>query len=301
MNKTYGTFVQDGVRSGPLYTFMWNDGNGGVYSTASFEKFGKGIPYSPNFTYRITPFESVEGNVCEAQNTAAAQYLGLNAGSTADLNNAATFKKDDDRNSEILFDWPRALKVETEGANLAAPVNVTVFGKDAYDFSMQETVVVQNVAAYNLKKAFAKVTSVYCGGVFAGANQIKITTQDTFGLPYVCSDSTDVISVGWDSEVLSPDDINTFLIKADSADATGTTGDVRGTFKLNLTNLNPANGLKNLKLTYYIAGADMNFNVYNSMGMQMWTPADGGSRIIIPALKMEGLYGVQQYYTGIPA
>lgn len=332
INQSYGTYVSDGVRSGPQYNGPIRDlASGRVYSTA-YNAYGPGIMYSPTFTYNIQPYTAVANSICDVQNPAGASYLNLNSGPIVQ-NSAVTYLVDNNGVGYIQLDWPRALSL-TCAAGTAAGINVTFFGADWYGFLMQSTVQTVDGASVIVPKAFWKIFSVYCNGV--PLQNLSVSPLDLFGLPYAMFDSGCIGTLGWgniptrvmptDNIIVPPAAINfgtaiaSGVVLADPSLPTsagylaGTSYDVRGLLKIP-TVPGVSNAVNELFLNYYVQGADVTQNQQNAMYRNAVVAARNniypgiweagvdlaGNRTAIQRLNVTNLYGQLQFYTGIPA
>ena len=108
-----------------------------------------------------------------------------------------------------------------------APVTVTVTGFDLYGQPMSEAITSSAAVstAVNGKKAFLQVTSVSVSG--ATGTALTVGTTDILGLPVRVVNVAYVASVKSNNALAQ--DAGTF-VAADTATATTTTGDVRGTY-----------------------------------------------------------------------
>ncbi len=218
VNISPGTYVTDGVRTGPLYTTQQQirpDGNGVLNATAGRIRSGAGVLLSTINTYTMAPYTSTPGNVTVTNTITGSGNLVLSgtAGTTPTApNGAATVFIGNNAQPYIQFDYPRTISVTVATANLANPTNITIFGFDWDGFPMQHTIAVQNTGTYGLmlplvgsatavpNKAFYGVTSVYAnviGGVGPTAGTVTLQTTNTFGLPYACQSFGDVVAWRW--------------------------------------------------------------------------------------------------------
>lgn len=121
----------------------------------------------------------------------------------------------------IQLDCARALSVNTSTTARA----VTVSGYDYYGQPMTETITVSVAGTpVNGKKAFYQVAGATITG---SATAVTIGTTNIIGLPIRVVDAGYIASVGWANTLAR--DAGTF-VQADTAAATSTTGDVRGTY-----------------------------------------------------------------------
>jgi hypothetical protein len=108
-----------------------------------------------------------------------------------------------------------------------APVTVTVSGFDYYGQAMSEAITSSAAVstAVSGKKAFYLITSVTVSA--ATGTALTVGTTDIIGIPVRVVDAGYVVHVGWANTLAR--DAGTF-VAADTATATTTTGDVRGTY-----------------------------------------------------------------------
>lgn len=206
-NIPLGTFLEDGVRTGPLYSgqvpsnlLPFNPTLDLSYS--SYSSWGPGILCSTQNTWNITPAPTGNANVVARTNA------------IADINNlvltgdnvATKLISQSNTPTYTQFDWPRVPTVTISGANLNAALRVTVFGFDFYGNPMQHTYVVQNIGTYPTisngalsvpSKAFYSVSHVSISGALTNGAFISLGASDIFGLPFLVNNSGDITSIGW--------------------------------------------------------------------------------------------------------
>jgi hypothetical protein len=139
----------------------------------------------------------------------------------------------------IQLNTPRAVSITLVTAGTARAY--TVAGYDYYGQAMSEVITSVAAATTPGKKAFYQIASVTGAGGGSGT-ALTVGTTDVFGLPVRCIDAGYVVKVGWNSVILQ--NAGTF-VAADTATATTSTGDVRGTF----TPTSAADGIKRLVMT----------------------------------------------------
>jgi len=172
-------------------------------------------PVGRIYVWDVVPQAAVTNNIAASQTAAAAGAVTLTAGTSAKsvVRNDGT--------TVIQLDLPRAIKVNCSTTARA----FTVSGYDYYGQPMSEVITVSVAGtAVTGKKAFYQVS----GATIAGsATAVVIGTSDKLGLP------VRVFNVAYIASVKSNDtlaqDAGTF-VAADTATATTTTGDVRGTY-----------------------------------------------------------------------
>lgn len=125
----------------------------------------------------------------------------------------------------LQLDVPRAVGV-TIGAGTITDRNVTVTGYDYYGQAMSEVIATGTTQSttVNGKKAFFQIISASVSGA-VGAT-ISLGTADIFGSPVRFTNRGYLARVGWDNTLA--ENAATATV-ADTATATTTTGDVRGT------------------------------------------------------------------------
>jgi hypothetical protein len=172
-------------------------------------------PLGRIYVWDIVPQAAITNNIAASQTAAAAGAVTLTAGTSVKSVTTAGGV------TVLQLDCPRAVKVNCSTTARA----FTVSGYDYYGQAMSETITVAVAGtAVTGKKAFFQIT----GATIAGsATAVVIGTSDKLGLP------VRVFNVSYIASVKSNDtlaqDTGTF-VAADTATATTTTGDVRGTY-----------------------------------------------------------------------
>jgi len=123
-----------------------------------------------------------------------------------------------------------------------SPVTVTVSGWDYYGQAMSEAITssASVSTAVSGKKAFYQVSSISVSG--ATGTAITVGTTDVLGIPVRVVDAGYIVGLGWANALAR--DAGTF-VAADTATATTTTGDVRGTYVPS----SASNGIRRLVMT----------------------------------------------------
>ena len=126
----------------------------------------------------------------------------------------------------LQLDCPRALSI-VSGAGTLTNRNVTITGYDYYGQLMSEVIATGTVQSTTVagKKAFYQITSASISGALGAT--IAIGTTDVLGIPVRVFNVSYVASVKSNNTLAQ--DAGTF-VAADTATATTTTGDVRGTY-----------------------------------------------------------------------
>ena len=121
---------------------------------------------------------------------------------------------------------PRALII-TIGTGTITNRNITISGFDYYGQAMSELIATGTTQSTTVsgKKAFYIVTSITTSGAVGGT--VAVGTTDILGLPVRVFNVAYVASVKSNNALAQ--DAGTF-VAADTATATTTTGDVRGTY-----------------------------------------------------------------------
>lgn len=171
-------------------------------------------PLGRIYVWDVVPQAAVTNNIAASQTAAAAGAVTLTAGTS--VKSVVT-----PYGTVLQLDMPRAVKV-----NCATTARAfTVTGYDYYGQPMSETITVAVAGtAVTGKKAFFQISSATIAG---SATAVVIGTSDKLGLP------VRVFNVAYVASVKSNDtlaqDAGTF-VAADTATASTTTGDVRGTY-----------------------------------------------------------------------
>ena len=179
-------------------------------------------PLGRIYVWDIVPQALITNNIAATQTPAAAGALTLTAGTS--VKSVVT------SNGTVLqLDCPRAVQLTTASGTIVTSRNLTVSGYDYYGQAMSEVIAtgttssaVANVAG---KKAFFQITSITISGSLPVA--ITVGTTDVLGLPVRVFNVAYVASVKSNNTLAQ--DAGTF-VAADTATATTTTGDVRGTY-----------------------------------------------------------------------
>ena len=124
----------------------------------------------------------------------------------------------------VTLSAARALRAVSSNAGDTTQT-VTITGTDYWGQAQTETLTLNGTTTVNGKKAFKTVTAVTASAALTG--NLSVGTLDVFGLPYAVTDAGYLLRTGWAGAVA--DNAGTF-VAADSATASATTGDVRGTF-----------------------------------------------------------------------
>jgi hypothetical protein len=180
-------------------------------------------PLGRIYVWDIVPQALVTNNIAATQTPAAAGSLTLTAGTSVRAITTAGGI------SVLQLDCPRAVQLTTASGTIVTSRNLTVSGYDYYGQAMSEVIAtgvtssaVANVAG---KKAFYQITGITISGSLPVA--ITVGTTDVLGLPVRVFNVSYVASVKSNNTLAQ--DAGTF-VAADTATATTTTGDVRGTY-----------------------------------------------------------------------
>ena len=194
-------------------TTMYANGNA-IYADPSQMDLGIG-PVGRIYVWDIIPQAAVTNNVAASQTASGAGAVTLTAGTSA----KSVVRSDG--TTVIQLDCPRALKVNCSTTARA----FTVSGYDYYGQAMSEVITVAVAGtAVTGKKAFYQIS----GATIAGsATAVVIGTSDVLGIPVRITNVAYVASVKSNNTLAQ--DAGTF-VAADTATATTTTGDVRGTY-----------------------------------------------------------------------
>jgi hypothetical protein len=172
-------------------------------------------PLGRIYVWDIIPQAAVTNNIALSQTAAGAAAVTLTAGTSV----KSVVRTDG--TTVLQLDLPRAVKVNCSTTARA----FTVSGYDYYGQPMSETITVTVAGtAVTGKKAFFQVS----GATIAGsATAVLIGTSDVLGIPVRVPNVAYVASIK-SNNALAQDGGN--FTAADTATATTTTGDVRGTY-----------------------------------------------------------------------
>ena len=180
-------------------------------------------PLGRIYVWDIVPQAVVTNNIAATQTPAASGALTLTAGTSVKSITTAGGV------TVLQLDCPRAVQLTTASGTIVTSRNLTVSGYDYYGQAMSEVIAtgttssaVANVAG---KKAFFQITGITISGSLPVA--ITVGTTDVLGLPVRVFNVSYVASVKSNNTLAQ--DAGTF-VAADTATATTTTGDVRGTY-----------------------------------------------------------------------
>ena len=180
-------------------------------------------PLGRIYVWDVVPQALVTNNVAASQTPAAAGSLTLTNGTSV----KSVVRSDG--TTVLQLDLPRAVQLTTVSGTISTSRNLTVSGYDYYGQPMSEVIAtgttssaVANVAG---KKAFYQIYSIVISGALPVA--ITVGTTDVLGLPVRVFNVSYVASVKSNNTLAQ--DAGTF-VAADTATATTTTGDVRGTY-----------------------------------------------------------------------
>ena len=175
-------------------------------------------PLGRIYVWDVVPQAKVANNLATAQSPTGA--FTLTAGTSV---KAVTLT-----NGSIGYavDVPRTLII-TIGAGTITNRNITISGFDYYGQAMSEVIATGTTQSTTVSglKAFYIVTSITTSGAVGGT--VAVGTTDVLGIPVRVTNVAYVASVKSNSTLAQ--DAGSFL-PADTATATTTTGDVRGTY-----------------------------------------------------------------------
>lgn len=239
---TAGTYITAfGTGSGGVGTYFVNVSQTASSTTITMQgqnyindpsQMDTGIgPMGRVYTFDVVPLTSNTANICASQTPAAAGSLTLLTSSL--LGCKYVFRPEG--NAVVQLDCPRAVAATLAGGGTATTITVT--GYDQYGQRMSEAITTVAGATTNGKKAFYQISGVTTSAATVSA--VTIGTTQLIGLPVRVTNGVYLCHVGWNSGFAL--DSGT-LAAADTATATTTTGDVRGTF----SPANAPDGIKRL-------------------------------------------------------
>lgn len=189
-------------------------------------------PLGRIFVWDVVPLTLQTNNI----STAATYTGGGNATLAAGTGTTSVVRQDG--TTVIQLDCPRAVSI-TIGAGTITDRAVTVTGFDFYGQRMSEVIQTGTTQSttINGKKAFFQIASVNVANTVGGT--VAVGTADIFGCPVRVTNLGYVGTLAWNNALARA--AGTFTA-ADTATATTTTGDVRGTY----APANAADGSKRL-------------------------------------------------------
>ena len=192
-----------GTATGPQTASWAAGGNPGV--------IGRGVgPLGRTYVFDIVPAALSATAVCAAQAVAAAGNATINGASAS--------------GGVATFDVARNVSIVSSNAGDTTQT-VTVTGTDYYSQTQTQTISLNGTTTVNSLKTFKTITNVAVSAALTG--NLSVGNGDIFGLPYRVTDAGYLLRTGWNNAVA--DNAGTFTA-ADTATATASTGDVRGTF-----------------------------------------------------------------------
>ena len=220
----------DDLFLGSALTYMGDNTNSALGDPSPMS-VGVG-PLGRIYVWDLVPLTLQTNNI----STAATYTGGGNATLAAGTGTTAVTRADGV--SVIQLDCPRAVSI-TIGAGTITDRAVTVTGYDFYGQKMSEVIQTGTTQSttVNGKKAFYQVSIVNVANTVGGT--VAVGTADIFGCPVRVTNLGYVGTLGWNNALARA--AGTFTV-ADTATATTTTGDVRGTY----APANAADGSKRL-------------------------------------------------------
>lgn len=174
-------------------------------------------PMGRTFMWDVIPQALSAANIAASQTPAAAGALTLTAGTSV----KSVVRSDGV--TVLQLDCARAVSITlvTGGAARA----YTVAGYDYYGQPMTEVITSVAAATTNGKKAFYQIVSV-TGAGGGSTTALTVGTTDILGLPLRVVDGGYLVGLGWANASTRA---TVTFVQADTATATSSTGDVRGT------------------------------------------------------------------------
>ena len=215
-NGGAGTYTLNQAINIANTTALTFNGNA-AYDDPSPMDLGVG-PLGRIYVWDVVPQALVANNIATAQTTSSSITL------TAGTSTKSVVRTDG--TTVVQLDVPRAVSI-VSGTGTLTNRNVTISGYDYYGQPMSEVIATGTVQSttVNGKKAFYQISSATISGALGAT--IAIGTTDILGLP------VRVFNVAYIASVKSNDtlaqDAGTF-VAADTATASTTSGDVRGTY-----------------------------------------------------------------------
>jgi len=175
-------------------------------------------PLGRIYVWDVIPQAAVANNIATAQTTSSTITLTAGTSVKSVVRNDGT--------TVLQLDLPRAVSI-VSGTGTLTNRNVTITGYDYYGQAMSEIIATGTVQSTTVKgkKAFWQISSATISGALGAT--IAVGTTDILGLPVRVFNVAYIASVKSNNTLAQ--DAGTF-VAADTATATTTTGDVRGTY-----------------------------------------------------------------------
>ena len=222
--------ASDDIRLGPVFLPFVDTLNPSPMS------LGVG-PLGRVYNFDVVPVALNTSGVAASQTPGAAGNLTLTAGT------GTTSVTRPDNTVVVQLDTPRAVTVTAAGANTAT---FTIYGYDQYGQSMTQTIAAPSTSTVATAKAFSQVSRIAISG--AAGSAITAGFNNVLGLPLRVTDAGYLINHAWAGALAA--DAGTFVAADQTATATASTGDVRGTY----TPSSVADGTKRLVLSIALPG-----------------------------------------------
>jgi hypothetical protein len=193
-------------------------------------------PMGRTFMWDVIPQTLQAANIAAAQTTSST--ITLTAGtSVKSVVNAQG-------QTVLQLDCARAVSI-TSGTGTLTNRNVTITGYDYYGQPMSEVIATGTTQSttVNGKKAFYQILSASISGALGAT--IQIGTTDVLGIPVRVVDAGYIVGLGWANALARDTGGSSAFVAADTAAATTTTGDVRGTYQPS----SASNGVRRLVMT----------------------------------------------------
>lgn len=243
--------------TGASQTFV----GGGIYPPMRSANDGPGAPVT--FIYKAslgTPIAAdtnalvAAATSTELPNASTKTYTTANAGTSpvddAGLPTAATVKMLDGLNYSVFpLDVPRNITLAASHDTSLVAMTVKVVGFDQWGARVSETLTVTATGTSKTVAGLKAFTWIYSIAITsagnATTNTLSVGFGDVLGLPYALQEKADVLGIYFNDAADSAT-----VVKAASATATATTGDVRGT-------IDPASACDGSKVVvwYHIDGS----------------------------------------------
>jgi hypothetical protein len=174
------------------------------------------------YVWDVIPQTLNTSNIAASQTPAASGNLTLTAGTSVKSVTRA------DGTTVLQLDCARAVQLTTASGTISTSRNLTVSGYDYYGQPMTEVIATGTTSSATAnvagKKAFYQISSIAINGSLPVA--ITVGTTDVIGLPVRVVDAGYLVGLGWANASTRA---TVTFVQADTATATSSTGDVRGT------------------------------------------------------------------------
>jgi hypothetical protein len=176
-------------------------------------------PMGRVYIFDVVPLTLQAAGLATSQNPVSGGSFTLTAGTGVTLSN-------DGIRNRYNLDTPRCVTITAAGANTATYL---VSGFDQYGQPMSELLAAPSTSTVSTTKAFKSVTSITNANATAGTNGLTAGFNDVLGLPVRLTSRDYIVGSNFNATAVA---LSAYTVADQTATATTTTDDVRGTITL---------------------------------------------------------------------